>query len=239
MLSEYHRDPTSSGHSDFYRFLYNRSKMKSLSKYFSTKTESSTTKTTSASCTKDTLIMSNRDSLVSNKGAENKRYFYSRTKEEEAAEEEKILNWLVSYDSDNDDNVKPETEKESLRGEATKNNAEKTNNSRDARENRPANNALDAGNQKQWLMRTIEDEISNSSGDKMISTNSQEAIIQPLQVTAKKIKSVQSLLKDTTELHDNESLKIIKDYLPESRPLRSPMKRTGQRKISEFFQRTL
>lgn len=239
MLSEYHRESTSSARSDFYRFLYNRSKMKSLSKYFPTKTESSTART-SAGCPKDTLIKSNKDSPVSNKDAENKRYLYSKAREEETAEEEKILNWLVSCDSEDDDNVKTETQRESLRNGETKNNAERANNSRngDTRANHSVDNVSDA-NGKQWPTRTIEDKISNSSGDKVNSTNSKEVIIQRPQSTAKKIKSELSLLRDTTELRDNESLKIIEDYLPESRPLRSPTKRTGQRKISEFFQRTL
>ncbi|XP_014470896.1 PREDICTED: poly(ADP-ribose) glycohydrolase-like [Dinoponera quadriceps] len=240
MLSEYHRDSaSSSARSDFYRFLYNRSKMKSLSKYF-TKTENSTSKNHFAVCPRDMSLKSNRDSPASRKDVENKRYFlYSKAPEEEVAEEERILNWLTSCDSDdNDDNEKPGMP-ESL-GNEKDNSKEIANNSRNggAYENRSADNALretDA-NEKQWPMRTIDDKISHSLGGDVNSLNSREAIIQHPRDASKKIKSELSLLR---ELSDKESAKIIKDCLPESRPLRSPTRKTGQRKISEFFQRTL
>lgn len=235
MLSEYHRESASSGYSDFYRFLFNRSKMKPLSKYFPTKTESSTARA-SAVCPKDTTLKNNRDPPVSNKSVEKKRCLYSKAREEEVAEEEKILNWLVSCDNDNDDNVKPETERESNE----ENEAEMANNSRneDTRENH--DNAHDAtSNEKQLLTRTIEEDMMSDSLDDCVnSSNPEEKIIQRPQDVSKKIKSELSL-RDTAELRDKESLKIIEDCLPESRSLRSPTRKTGQRKISEYFQRTL
>lgn len=243
MLSEYHRESASSStRSDFYRFLYNRSKMKSLSKYFPTRNENCTMRPAAGNPPKDTLFKSNRDSPVSNKGiVESKRYLYSKTKEAEAAEEEKILNWLVSCDSDSDDNARPATKSESLRNEEARDNVERANNSRngDARENRSVDNVLDAPNEKQWPTRTIEDKIPNSLGNIVNSSNSEGTIIQCSREASKKIKSELSLLRDTAQLSDNESMKIIKDCLPESRPLKSPARKTGQRKISDFFQRTL
>ncbi|XP_011139259.1 poly(ADP-ribose) glycohydrolase isoform X1 [Harpegnathos saltator] len=237
MLSEYHRESTLSARSDFYRFLYNRSKMKSLSKYFPTKIENSTAKI-STGYPKDTLLKSNKDSAMSNKAAENKRYLYSRVKEEEKAEEEKILNWLASCDSDNDDTVKPETETKSLYNEKTKDNVERANNLRngDSCENHSVDNVLDATNEKRLAGK---DKILDSFKVNMNSSNPKEPIIQPPQDTSKKIKSELSLLRDTAELRDNESLKIMADCLPELRSLRSPSRKNGQRKISEFFQRTL
>lgn len=214
--------------------------MKVLSKYFPTKTENSTARTPAGNPPKDTSFKSNRDSIVSNKSVENKRYLYSKAKEEEAAEEEKILNWLLNCDGDHDDNAKPDAGGESLRNEEVRDNAERANNSRngDARENHSADNIDDAPNEKQWPTRTIVDKIPSSVDDIVNSSTPDESSIIRRSQDSPKIKSELSL-RDTAELNDNESAKITKDCLPESRPLRSPTRRTGQRKISEFFQRTL
>ncbi|XP_011636332.1 poly(ADP-ribose) glycohydrolase-like isoform X2 [Pogonomyrmex barbatus] len=224
MLSEYRRESVSNAHSDFYCFLYNRSRIKPLSKYFSAKIESSSTE-----CLKDTSIKENKIVTLSNKDIENKRYHYSEAKEKEMAEEEMIMNWLTSCEDSNDN---AELDTKDICDEKIKSDSRERDNHKnsDLQDNQFADNVVDK-------KKKLEDKISNKFDD-VNSLNSKESSIQNLidnQDTSKKIKPELSV--ESTELSDSESIKILKDYAPESHKQKSLLRKSGQRKISDFFQR--
>lgn len=229
MLSEYRRESALNIHSDFYCFLYNRSRIKSLSKYFPTKSESSVAKS-SAKCLTDALFKRNK--VVSScKDVDNKRHLYLKTKEQEMTEEEKIINWLASCDNDSDDNIKLNT-KDTL-NEKTKNNPKEISDYKndDLHDNRLADNTVKAM-KKQWT-----NIVSIRSDNNVYSSNLKKSITQCSiedQDTSKTIKS--SLLLGSTESNDNESIKISKDHSPEFSKKKSSRK-NGQKKISDFFQK--
>lgn len=224
MLSEYRRESASNAHSDFYCFLYNRSRIKPLSEYFSAKTESSSANI-SAERLKETLVKRNKTTTLSNK-VDNKRYLYSTAKEKEMAEEEKILNWLTSCEDNSNDNTKLDIE-----NKKTKNPSEVDNyRNGDLRDNHFADNVVDGESIQ------IEDKVSNKLDNNVNSLNSEESVILiDNQDTSKKIKPDLSL--ESTKVNDNESVKILKDCAPESCKQKILPKKSGQRKISDFFQR--
>lgn len=228
MLSEYHRECASSADSDFYRFLYNRSRIKPLSKYFPVKTASSSA-TISAKCLKETLFKRNKTASLSNKDVDNKRYLYSAAKEKEMAEEEKIMNWLSSCEDASNDNTKHVTE--DTRDEKNKSNSREADSHKnnDLQDDHFAASPIDGKNIQ------MEDKVSRKSDNSATILNSEKPEILCLrdnQDIAKKIKA-----ESSTELNDSESVKILKDSAPESFKQKSLPKKSGQRKISDFFQR--
>lgn len=230
MLSEYRRESASNADSDFYRFLHNRSRIKSLSKYFPAKTESSSANI-SAQYLKETLFKRNKIATLSNKDVENKRYSYSKAKEKEMTEEEKIMNWLTSCEDDSNDNAKRDTE--DVRDDKTKNNSKEGDSCKNdgLQDDHFADNAIDGENVQ------VEDKVSNKMDNKANILNSKELVIPESclidnQDASKKIKP-----ESSTDLNDSESVKILKDCAPESCKQKSLPKRSGQRKISDFFQR--
>lgn len=227
MLSEYRRESASNADSDFYRFLHNRSRIKSVSKYFPAKTESSSANV-SAQCVKETLFKRSKTATLSNKDVDNKRYGYSMAKEKEMVEEEKIMNWLTSCEDDSNDNAKRDTE--DVRDDKTNNSRESDKNA-GLRDDHFADNAIDGKNVQ------MEDKVSNKIDNKVNILNSKELVILNSclidnQDTSKKIRP-----ESSTELNDSESVKISKDCAPESCKQKSLPKKSGQRKISDFFQR--
>ncbi|XP_012055190.1 PREDICTED: poly(ADP-ribose) glycohydrolase-like [Atta cephalotes] len=231
MLSEYRQESVSNTHSDFYCFLYNKSRMKPLSKYFLTKTENSSPKISTKSL-KETLFKRNKTATLSNKEVDNKRYLYSTAKEKEMAEEEKIMNWLTSCEDDSNDNAKPDIKDTCY--EKTKNNPREANSKKNDsfQNNHFAENTADGENIQ------MEEEVSNKLDNNVNSSNSKEPIISCFvdnQGTSKKMKPELSI--KSTELSDSEFIKILKDSAPESCKQKSLPKKSGQRKISDFFQR--
>jgi len=229
MLSEYRRESVSNAHSDFYCFLYSRSRIKPLSKYFSAKTEGSSTNT--AECLKDMLFKRNKTATLSNKDVDNKRYFYSSVKEKEMAEEEKIMSWLTSCEDDSND--KP-IKLDNTCDEKTRSNPREADDRKNGnlQDNHFADNTVDGQNIQ------MENKLSDKLDNIVNSSNSKEPIISCLidtQDTLKKIKP--ELPLESTELNDSESVKISKDRAPELCKKKSPPKKSGQRKISDFFQR--
>lgn len=224
MLSEYRRESASNAHSDFYCFLYNRSRIKPLREYFSAKTKSSSANI-SAERLKETLVKRNKTATLSNK-VDNKRYLYSTAKEKEMAEEEKILNWLTSCEDNSNDNTKLD-----IGNKKTKNPSEVDNyRNGDLRDNHFADNVVDGESIQ------IEDKVSNKLDYNVNSLNSEEPVnLTDNQDTSKKIKPDLSL--ESTKVNDNESVKILKDCAPESCKQKILPKKSGQRKISDFFQR--
>lgn len=81
----------------------------------------------------------------------------------------------------------------------------------------------------------MKDKISNELDNSANIFNLKESVIPSLidnQNTSKKIKP-----ESSAELSDSESVKILKDCDPESHKQKSLPKKSGQRKISDFFQR--
>lgn len=242
MLSEYHRESASSqsasARSDFYRFLYNRSRIKPLNKYFPAKIEYSSTKTSSdtSKCLKDTLHKENKYMSTLNKNIDNnKKYLFSKTKKEEITEEEKILNWLACCDDDSDDHVKSDTK--DTCNEESKLGKEETNNYKNEtiHKNHSVNNTLD--DEKQNVVATTGNEMSNKTSSDLNSINSEESVIPDSQDTSKKKKKSELSLKDAEELNRIESIEILKVVPSESHKQKSSLKKSSQKKISDFFQR--
>lgn len=221
MLSEYRRESQSSADSDFYRFLYNRSRMKPLSKYFPAKTGSPSANI-SAECMKETLFKRNKAATLSNKDVDNRRYHYSMAKEKEMAEEEKIMNWLISCDDDSNDNAKRDTE--NVCDEKTRNNPREG----DSCENSDVqdDHVTDIDGESMQMKDKISDESDNGA-----NTLKGPVILIDNQDTKK------GKAESSARLNDSESVKISKDCDPESCKQKSPPRKSGQRKISDFFQR--
>ncbi|XP_011881580.1 PREDICTED: poly(ADP-ribose) glycohydrolase-like [Vollenhovia emeryi] len=229
MLSEYRRESASSADSDFYRFLYNRSRIKPLSNYFPAKTES-TSANISAECLKETLLKRNKTAGLSNKGVDNKRYIYSAAKEKEIAEEEKILNWLTSCNDDSNGKATCDTE-DTRDGKARSKPSEEDS----RRENSVLQDYNFANNTSNRENVQAEDKISNKLDNSADILNSKEPVVPCLidnQNASKEIKP-----ESSAELGDSESIKISKDCAPEACKQKSLPKKGGQRKISDFFQR--
>lgn len=238
MLSEY-SDSALNAHSDFYRFLYNRSRIKPLSEYFLSKAENVLTKT-SVKYSKDILFKANKTTLISSKNVNNKQYLCSKAKEEEMAEEEKIFNWLVNCDGDSNDNVKSHTKH--LCDEDIKSNVEEMNDyeSKGFHKNRSVDNAVNEESEKRCPTKreTVGNEMSSTSVINF--SNSKELIMQRTRENeSKKIKS-ELFLRNTAEINDSKSMKILKDSsLERTHKQTTPSKKSGQRKISDFFQQIL
>lgn len=78
--------------------------------------------------------------------------------------------------------------------------------------------------------------VSESHKQKLFLRKSSQRKISDDRDTSKKIKPELSL--ESSELNGNEPIKILKDYLfPESHKHKSPPRKSGQTKISDFFQR--
>lgn len=205
--------------------------MKPLSKYFLTKTENSSPKISTKSL-KETLFKRNKTATLSNKEVDNKRYLYSTAKEKEMAEEKKIMNWLTSCEDDSNDNAKPDIKDTCY--EKTKNNPREA----DSKKNDSFQNNHFAENTADGENIQMEEEVSNKLDNNVNSSNSKEPIISCFvdnQGTSKKMKPELSI--KSTELSDSEFIKILKDSALESCKQKSLPKKSGQRKISDFFQR--
>lgn len=205
--------------------------MKPLSKYFPAKTENFSAKISTESL-KETLFKRNKTATLSNKDVDNKRYLYSTAKEKEMAEEEKIMNWLTSCEDDSNDNAKSDI-KDTCH-EKIKNNPREADSKKNdgLQDNNFADNTADGENIQ------MEEEVSNKLDYNVNSSNSKEPVISCLidnQGISNKIKP--ELSTKSTELSDSESIKILKDSIPESCKQKSLPKKSGQRKISDFFQR--
>jgi len=227
MLSEYRRESASNVHSDFYRFLYNKSKIKPLNKYFLTKTK--------AKYLKDAV--SERNKIISNKDVDNK-HLYSKVKEEEIAEERKILNWLANCDNETNDNAELDTKhkcNEQIKDDLKEMIKFKYNDN--FKYNQFADNIVETDMHKTVTENRKQKDIeSNTTNDinslkmkKLINQDSKQDPTDISKMTKPKL----------LELDDNESIKILKDCSPESCKEKSVLKKSGQRKISDFFQREI
>ncbi|XP_070156004.1 poly(ADP-ribose) glycohydrolase isoform X2 [Polyergus mexicanus] len=268
MISEYHQESAaSSDHSDFYCFLYNKSKIKLLNKYFPTKSKNSLTDIFA----EDTLSQRSKN-VALNKDVFNKHLY-------EMTEEEKIINWLANCDEDSDDNAKLNTK--NACNEKTKSNIKEANNVIESLhfvndiigENKnqedkilyKLNKDVNPSSLKESTIqhsvdtsKNIKPEFSFESSElngsesikilrdcsfsefhkqKSFSRKSnQRTEISDDRDTSKKIKP--ELLLESSELNGNESIKILKDYsIPESHKQKSLLRKSGQTKISDFFQR--
>ncbi|KAM0729668.1 Poly(ADP-ribose) glycohydrolase [Formica fusca] len=269
MISEYHQESAaSSDHSDFYCFLYNKSRIKPLNKYFPTKSKNSL-----ADIFAKDMLSQRSKNVALNKDVFNKHLY-------EMTEEEKIINWLASCDDDSDDNAKLNTK--NVCNEKTKSNLKEANNvieslhfvndiigenknqedkilynklnkdvnpsslkesitqhSVDTSKNIKSEFSLESselnGSESIKILRDCS--ISESHKQKSFSRKSnQRTEISDDRDTSKKIKPELSL--ESSELNGNESIKILKDYsIPESHKQKSLSRKSGQTKISDFFQR--
>ncbi|XP_072755843.1 poly(ADP-ribose) glycohydrolase isoform X1 [Anoplolepis gracilipes] len=220
MISEYHQESTSSDHSDFYRFLYNKSRIKPLNKYFPTKSKNSSADI----FTKSSLSQRNKN-VVLNNDVINKHLC-------EMTEEEKIISWLASCDDDNDDNIKLETK--DACNEKTKNSFKEANNVNKSdslhfvekhfvddiiRENK---------NQEDKVLYKVNKDVNSSSLKGSITQHS----VNVDRDTSKNIKPEFSL--KSSELNSSESIKILRDYsVSEFHKQKSIPKKSDQRKISD------
>lgn len=217
MMSEYHQESVSSDHSDFYRFLYNKSRIKPLSKYFPTKNKNSSVDIF-AKDSNDTLSGRNKN-VALNKNAFNKHLH-------EMTEEEKIINWLASWDDDNDDNTKLDMKD----NEKTKNNLKEANN---------VKKSSDLHFVEKHFVNDIVGE-NRSQRDKLCKLNKdvnfsslKESINQHSIDDRDMSKNIKFELFESSELNDSESIKILRDYsVSESHKQESFSRKSSQREIS-------
>lgn len=275
MMSEYHQESVSSDHSDFYRFLYNKSRIKPLSKYFPIKNKNSSANIF-AKDSNDTLSQRSK-SIALNKNVFNKHLH-------EMTEEERIINWLASCDDNDKLDIKD------VCNEKTKNNLKEVNSINESGdlhfvEKHFVNDIIGKNkNQEDKILYKFNKDVNFSSSKESITQhsiddrdtsknlkfelsfessklNDNESIKilrdysvseshkqEPLsrkslqreildeRDTLKKIKP--ELLLESSELNDSESIKIIKDCsISESHKQKSLPRKSGQTKISDFFQR--
>lgn len=212
---EYQREPASS---DFYCFLYNRSRIKSSSNYFPAKSESPLAN----SCKKNKIA-------TPNKNVDNKRYHCSKDKKKET-KEEKIINWLESYDDNSSDNAPMNTE--NLCNDKTTISDKEANDCKTAQYSDIENN---------YFLNTyiVEEENKPSKladkSDNNVNLLTSEDSIAPSTTSDQDVpKKMRSELLESTESNDSKS---VKKQSLESCKSNSLSKKSGQKKISDFFQR--
>ncbi|XP_016772532.1 poly(ADP-ribose) glycohydrolase isoform X2 [Apis mellifera] len=227
----------STGNLDFYRFLYNRSKIKSFTQHLNTNIH------TKISITKEIL----KKSKSINNGE--KRSFQLDTKKYPEMEEEKIQGWLTNIDEDINSKRKTEilkeeyidtkriVEKEQIQSKDNIKKKEGQIYDRDSVEKK----------RKQSLWKISEDTTQTKtiqecrlSGLELLDTK-QDLISQYSDSgcsDSTKDESHQSM-KTSTDTHN--TYKLIQTLGENSivpNKNESPTKKSGQRKISDFFQRT-
>lgn len=222
MMSEYHQESVSSDHSDFYRFLYNKSRIKPLSKYFPIKNKNFSADIF-AKDSNDTLSQRSKN-VALNKNVSNKHLH-------EMTEEEKIINWLASCDDDNDDNAKIDI-KDACNKEI-RNNLKEVNSINESGdlhfvEKHFVNDIIEENkNQEDKVLYRFNKDINFSSLKESITQHSIDD-----RVTSKNIKFELSF--ESSKLNDSESIKILGDYsISESHKQESLSRKSGQREISD------
>lgn len=211
MISEYHQESASSDHSDFYCFLYNKSRIKPLSKYFLTKNKNSLADNFGKS-SKDTLSQRSQ-SVASNKDTFNKHLC-------EMTEEERIINWLASCDDDMDDNVKLDAK---ACNEKTKSNLKEANN---VNENDSLHFIDDivGENKKQedMVLCKLRKDVNSSSLKESVDHRDASKYIKP------------EFSLESSVLKGGESIKILRDYsVSESHKQKSFPRKNDERNISD------
>lgn len=219
MISEYHQESASSDHSDFYCFLYNKSRIKPLSKYFPTKSKNSSAGIF-VKDSKDTLSQRSK-SVALNKDVVNKHIH-------EMTEEEKIINWLESCDDDNDDNAKRDIK--DMCNEKIKNNLKETNTVNESghlhfvEKHFVADSVGENKNQKDKVFYKLSKDVNSSSVKASITQHSID--------NRDKLKNIKSF--ESAELNGSESVEILKNSsVLESQKQKSFPKKSGQRNISD------
>ncbi|GAB1869593.1 WD repeat and FYVE domain-containing protein 3 [Camponotus japonicus] len=217
MMSEYHQESVSSDHSDFYRFLYNKSRIKPLSKYFPIKNKNSS----------GNIFVKNANNTLSERSknvALNKNVFNKHLYE--MTEEEKIINWLASCDDDNDDNAKLDIK--DACNEKTKNNLKEANNVKES---------SDLHFVEKHFVNEIVGE-NKSQGDKVLCKLNKDVNFSSLKesITQHSIDdrdTSKNIKFESSELNGSESIKILRDYsVSESHKQESLSRKSGQREIS-------
>lgn len=216
-MSEYHQESVSSDHSDFYRFLYNKSRIKPLSKYFPIKNKNSSANIF-AKNSNNTLSERSKN-VALNKNVFNKHLY-------EMTEEEKIINWLANCDDDNDDNAKLDIK--DACNEKTKNNLKEANNVKES---------SDLHLVEKHFVNDIVGE-NKSQGDKVLCKLNKDVNFSSLKesITQHSIDdpdTSKNIKFESSELNSSESIKILRDYsVSESHKQESLSRKSGQREIS-------
>lgn len=227
----------STRNSDFYRFLYNRSKIKPITQHFSKNIH------TKISTTKEVF----RKSKCVNNGE--KRLSHLDVKKYPQIEEEKIQDWLTNVDEDGIDKKKTEilkeeyvdvkrtVEKEQIQGNDNIKKKEGQIHDRNSTEKK----------KKSSLWKLLEDteqaktiKEHRLSGLELLDSK-QELISQYLDNgCSKSVKdeSRQSIAISTDSHNIQESTQTLSEISVPSHKHESPTKKVGQRKISDFFQST-
>ncbi|XP_050589133.1 poly(ADP-ribose) glycohydrolase-like isoform X3 [Bombus affinis] len=227
----------STRNSDFYRFLYNRSKIKPITQHFNKNIH------TKISTAKEVF----RKSKCVNNGE--KRLFHLDVKKHPQIEEEKIQDWLTNVDEDGIDKKKTEilkeeyvdvkrtVEKEQIQGKDNIKKKEGQIHDRDSTEKK----------KKSSLWKLLEDTAQAKtiqehrlSGLELLDSK-QELISQYLDngcSKSTKDESLQSIPISTDSHNVQESTQTLSEISVPSYKHESPIKKVGQRKISDFFQST-
>ncbi|XP_050444610.1 poly(ADP-ribose) glycohydrolase-like isoform X1 [Cataglyphis hispanica] len=267
MISEYYQESTVlSDHSDFYHSLYNKSRIKPSSIRFPTKNKSFLdifAKDTLSQRSKNVLINKDKhlyemteeqqiinwlascdDNSDNNIKFDTKNACDDKTKSnlkeansviENLHIEKHFVNDIVGENKNQEDKVLYKLSKSvnssSLKESTTQHSIDKSKNIKPefSLESSELNNSES--------IKILKDcSVSESLKQKSFPRKSNQRKISDGRDTSKKIKPELSL--ESSELNGNESIKILKDYLsPESHKHKSSPRKSGQTKISDFFQR--
>ncbi|XP_043249518.1 poly(ADP-ribose) glycohydrolase-like [Colletes gigas] len=221
---------------DFYRFLHNRSKIKPLSQFFNKSLQ------TKISATKEVIFKRSKSISI-----DDKQHFHSDVKKQQT-EEDTIQGWLTNYDKDI-----VSTEKTGIAKDAyteVKNITEKEQNqNRDSTEDQTEqvqDKVSIEKRRKQSLWKILEDTVQAKanneqrlSGLELLDTK-QELVSCQASNDCNILPEAEGQLNCIpTELYGTcESTQIPNEKSTVSHKRDSSAKKTGQRKISDFFQRT-
>ncbi|XP_076640444.1 poly(ADP-ribose) glycohydrolase isoform X2 [Colletes latitarsis] len=221
---------------DFYRFLHNRSKIKPLSQFFNKSLQ------TKIFATKEVIFKRSKSI-----GIDDKQHFHSDVKKQQT-EEDTIQEWLTNYDKDILSTEKTGIAKEEYT--EVKNITEKEQNqNRDSTEDQTEqvqDKVSIEKRRKQSLWKILEDTVQAKtnneqrlSGLELLDTK-QELLSCQASSDCNILPEVESQLNCIpTELYGTcESIQIPNEKSTVSHKRDSSTKKTGQRKISDFFQRT-
>lgn len=237
LLKQY-QEFASTGNSDFYRFLYNQSKIKPLSHYLSKNVH------TKHSTANEVVFKKNKS--INNGEKRSLRLDIQKYHE---TEEENIKTWLNNIDEGTTSKKKPEipteeylevkniVEKEPIQNKDSTNKKEQIQDDDNAEKKR-----------KQSLWKILGDTTQNKtnherrlSGLELLDVKQETVSYQASNSCNESMenKSWQTVLTPTDPYSTyNEPVQISSENSANSCTLDSPSKKVGQRKISDFFQRT-
>lgn len=223
LLAQY-QESASRGNLDFYRFLYNRSKIKPLTKYWFTKNKSPSEKVSVNEQSIPNEYSWLKQIKSTNGIAPKNENNFNLPVKQQNADEERIQSWLASCEDDSTNDEKPETPEKGATG-TTFGDVHKNNTNTEQTPSPDEDSAERRKKQSFW--RILEEKVQT----KTVS----ERRLSGLELLESKQELTLELGNATCKIEAGE---IATEQSTDSNKKITPVKKTGQRKISDFFQRT-